>query len=577
MRSLVVVLGLVVLAPTVRGDMVAPPPSVIEGRFARASLPWARPGRNFAVVVDTMTVADSLPYNIALATLEETWWMRGDAQPWPDVDIVIYFTTKPNYYYGAFYSPLANDIDGLGYGEGLSASTGSSFPDLFDYSPDTLSGVVVLNDFHQYAEQPWFLPIVVEQELGHKWCCFVRESVGGTSSTELLGRDDSHWSYFLETGGSPMEGNAWSWDGANSFTTTTDSVYASTQGVSPFSELDLYLMGLVPPAEVDPFFVIQNPDVMGQEDLYGEVIHRGSSPQFVGDVTITGTRFDFTVDDVIDRNGPRVPATWDGELRVAFVLVVQPGEDEDPVIRSQFGTIVDRSMSHWFEATGGRSALLNVTTPVAGEAGQACDGAAAGCEEGLDCVTFDGVGVCAAACDGWCGEGNCCVESDASGLRCVTPAVVACEPVGPHGPGERCEDGAPCEGDAICAHDDAYDASWCAPTCAGGCPSGMVCGDVDGEERCRWDGPPPGADGAPCATRDECDGNICMNGLCSSFCDGPEDTCAPGLSCEPTAGPEFICIPAPKTGGGGCAVAGGGSGGALGLLGLLFAFRRRRR
>src|SRR5262249_34772473 len=156
------------------------------------------------------------------------------------------------------------------------------------------------------------------------------------------------------------------------FTTNTASVYQAGGGLTHFSSLDLYLMGLVPPTSVDPFWVIESPDVMGQTDLYGQVINPGSAPQYNGVIAITGTRFQFTIDDVIARNGARVPATWDGNLRVAFVLIVQPGEDGDATMRAQVGAIVDQSENDWWEATGHRSTMVNVTVPVFGLDGDVC-------------------------------------------------------------------------------------------------------------------------------------------------------------------------------------------------------------
>ncbi len=583
MRRILVLLTLCVATPAL-ANVVPPSRRVMEGRIgARAALPWGTPGRNFAVVIDTMNVARNLHTQTAIETIEETWWAR--PQPWPDVDVVIWFTTVTDWYYAAYYSPLANDIDGLGYGEHLSDATGTPFPDVFDFSPDTLSGMVVANDFSTYITMPWFLPLVVEQELGHKWCCFVRESVGQTSALELLGRDNSHWSYFLDTGGSPMEGNAWIWNGGSSFTTDTRDVFVAGDGTTPLSELDLYLLGLIPSTDVDPWFVIQDPDVMGQQDIYGDVINRASGPQYDRDVTITGTKFDFTIADVIDRNGPRVPASWDGDLRIAFVLIIQPGEETDGIIKSQVGLIVDQSENIWYTSTGGRSVINNQTVAVFGEAGAACDGAVQNCADGLDCVTYGGVQRCAATCTMWCAIDECCVPT-AGGNHCMGTDVATCEPPLPHETGERCEDGLPCEA-GVCFTDPAFGASYCAGPCASAadCPAGMECLDTTtGGKVCIWGTSPPGVVGSPCASAEECDSNLCLAGHCSSLCDPAAPDCVPGTTCQATAGAEHVCLPAP--GGGGddkwCAVGAGGgggglaAGGALACLCMIFAVRRRR-
>ena len=56
---------------------------------------------------------------------------------------------------------------------------------------------------------------LIAQEVGHRWSAFVwfrDRDRGGVPSSALLGRDRSHWNFFLETGGSPLEGNEWKKD-----------------------------------------------------------------------------------------------------------------------------------------------------------------------------------------------------------------------------------------------------------------------------------------------------------------------------------------------------------------------------
>jgi MYXO-CTERM domain-containing protein len=562
-----------ILGATARADVVFAPPRA-DGA-PRIAMPFARPGRNFAIVVDTAGIAATqMATQAGITSLQDSWW--GRTQPWEDVDVVIWFTTVNDWRYAAFYSPLANDIDGLGYGEHLSEQTGQSFPDVFDFSPDTLSGIVVANHYFTYLSDPWWLPLVIGQELGHKWCCFLRESTGVTSPHELLGRDRSHWSYFLETGSSPMEGNSWVWDGASTFTTATADVYESGNFVTPFSQLDLYLMGLLPASQVDPFAVIQSPNVGGQQDLFGDTINAASPPQYQGDVTITGTRFEFTIDDVIARNGPRVPASWDGAFRVAFVLLVQPGEEEDQTIRNGMSTVVDRAMEIWSESTGGLSTLVNVTTATFGELGDACNGASSSCAAGLECASFDGSPVCVAPCEGVC-AGGCCMDSDGGGQHCYPPELAGCTPP-THDTGDRCEDGIPCDA-GTCWADPEFGVSYCSGPCDGGCPAGMSCGDDD---QCHWDESPPGATGAPCDAGDDCDSNLCINGHCASFCDPAGDDCPGNTVCQPTSGDAHVCVYSSGSGGGdGCAVSTRGNGGApmailAGLaLALAIAYRRR--
>lgn len=560
-------------ARSARGDVVLPSKAVREGRSARVAIPFARPAATFAVMVDTANVVSGIAGG-GNDFLQETWLYR--TQPWPDADVVVFFSTRENNQVFAFYSPLANDVNGLGFSWFAGADT-------FDFSVDSTMGTVFANDFRMYISQPYALPLVVLQELGHRWCCFVRESGGATTNLELLGRDDAHWSWFMDSGGSSMEGNAWLDNGNGTFTTNTAAVYWESSFATPFSELDLYIMGLLPASSVGPFFVIQNPtNTQGR--------NRASQPEMWGDdITISGTRHDFTIADVVAANGPRVPASWDGQFKVAFVLVVQPGEDDNGIFRTQFASIVQKSIDIWADATGGRSTLVNVTQATFGGDLAACDGAALSCTDGFDCVTYQGEQLCAAACETWCGEGRCCVETD-RGKACLSPEAVSCTPDAPHEVGERCEDGRPCR-DGVCFVAEGYDASYCAGACAGpaDCPTGMACSEAtDGSSYCFYDAAPPGATGSVCVVSTDCDSDICAGGHCVSLCDPAAPDCAPGTSCQPAAGGQNVCVLDTDDGGGDegwCAIApaadpredGAPLGGALAVAGVALAALARRR
>ena len=45
------------------------------------------------------------------------------------------------------------------------------------------------------------------QECGHRWLAYLEFRDGATNSTEMLGRDESHWSFFFDSDASNMEGN----------------------------------------------------------------------------------------------------------------------------------------------------------------------------------------------------------------------------------------------------------------------------------------------------------------------------------------------------------------------------------
>lgn len=173
-----------------------------------------------------------------------------------------------------------------------------------------------------------------------------------------------------------MEGNNWE--------EISPGVFRTGRVSFRFSPLDLYLMGLIPPSEVPPFFVIVEPDTMGQRDINGQRITRESPPEYAGTpVTIRGRRVTYTIDDIIRANGPRIPpyrdpdaGTNDGgdagpsadpDLRVIWVLLATV-EDVNDRLAQDFDRAIETCTRGYDEATGERSHLLAqvVTRPDAG-------------------------------------------------------------------------------------------------------------------------------------------------------------------------------------------------------------------
>ena len=150
------------------------------------------------------------------------------------------------------------------------------------------------------------------QESGHRWLAFVQFiDVNRRPSTELLGRDDAHWSFFFDSDASVMEGNDIEALGGGAFRTVG--------AVQRYSRLDQYIMGLIPPDQVPPFFYVESPtNVMPARD-------KTSSPQ-VG-VTFNGTRRDVLIGDVIAAMGPRVPTSAESQKswRQAWIFLTQRG------------------------------------------------------------------------------------------------------------------------------------------------------------------------------------------------------------------------------------------------------------
>ena len=215
----------------------------------------------------------------------------------------------------AFEVTVANDIQGIGL-------------DLFDFARDfgsagRLRSYAVMDFLGKYPGDPMqrFLGenstvSVLGQEVGHRWLAYFdfRDHTGQRSDA-LLGRQQAHWSFFMDSDASVMEGNDIEDLGGGSFRTTA--------AVQRYSRLDQYAMGLVPATEVPTFFYVADPlNLSEQKD-------RESAPD-VG-VTFNGTRRDVLIDDIIAIHGARVPSAAESPRihRQAFIYVVGSGRNID--------------------------------------------------------------------------------------------------------------------------------------------------------------------------------------------------------------------------------------------------------
>jgi hypothetical protein len=240
----------------------------------------------------------------------------------------------------AFESTVANAIQGIGV-------------DIFDISGEfgsggRLSSYTLMDRLSKYPDDPTtrFLGenntlSVLGQEVGHRWLAYLnfRDHLG-QQSEELLGRDNAHWSFFMDSDASVMEGNDIEALGGGSFRTIG--------AVRRYSRLDQYAMGLVSPSDVPPFFYVQNPTNLSQTK------DKESAPQ-VG-ITFNGTRRDVLIDDVIAIHGQRVPSAAESPRvhRQAFLYIVSAGR---PVDSEQVAKL-DRIRRQWedffLQATEGR-------------------------------------------------------------------------------------------------------------------------------------------------------------------------------------------------------------------------------
>lgn len=291
-----------------------------------------------------------------------------------DSQFLVIYTTFPLQGAAAFFQAVENHIEGIGYRTIADLDPVIPAP-VFDDTPSSqLQGFMHMNHWQSYVADTGLLDeerisLVFGQELGHAWLAFVRFDDGTGESDAMLGRDRAHWSFYLNSGGSPVEGHEWIDNGDGTFTAVKRDRYQ-------FSDLDLYLMGLIPPTMVRPWFIVENPTNCVDSALENMACAPREGHQFRADqYRVTGTRRDVTIDDVIAAEGPRVPAWPDAPSRfdISFLLVKRPADTLSEQQKVLIDSVVERSIEMWVAQTRGFGSIVNRT---AGEVGPAPDAGA---------------------------------------------------------------------------------------------------------------------------------------------------------------------------------------------------------
>jgi hypothetical protein len=244
----------------------------------------------------------------------------------PEEFTILHIFPNFNHAEGSFYSGVKNGIRGIGE---------TIIDDSATFGTSRLEGFANFRNFVNYpADVHERIPgnndstmTLVAHETAHRWGASIKFDSDPSSrvkvSSALLGRGMAHWCYFANLSStfnastsSSLEGNGWADLGTGIFQTT------NAQGTGGYSEIDQYLMGFRLPTEVGSTFVIDEDRSVTQscsDKPYTPEID-GPSP-----ITVTGSRLDLSVDDIIRVEGQRIPDASQSprKIRMAFMLLTR--------------------------------------------------------------------------------------------------------------------------------------------------------------------------------------------------------------------------------------------------------------
>ena len=188
----------------------------------------------------------------------------------------------------------------------------------------------------------------IGHELGHRWSAFASAKVNG----ETIALGPTHWARGLQapvpfpyqrpTEASAMGGGVWQDNFDGTYTQLDDDYYVPATG---YSYLDLYLMGLIAPAEVPDFFILRNLSPAGSD--------RNRHPMFKAD------RTKVTIEDVIAVEGPRLPDVDHAQKKfnTGMVVMVEHGARPSRELIERTSAIRERWIDYWETVTGHRSSM----------------------------------------------------------------------------------------------------------------------------------------------------------------------------------------------------------------------------
>ncbi len=272
------------------------------------------PGASRASADIVILESDGLPYD---RTEDSNTWFLARQQ----VAQKFYETHTDSYDFlvvlPTFDVNLGKDADGLH--TGVSSNVSGTGKPPFDNSllfgnAHRLKGYIDLGGLRPSESRSLqWENIVLAHEVAHQWSSRVHFQEGSNNaSTALLGKDGSHWSFFLDSAASVLYGSDWEARGPQSF----ESVAAWRR----YSALDLYLMGFFSPLEVEPVTLLTpSPD---------EPLNDPTAKPPLDGTQLSATARQVSIAQIIQAEGARTPdnSSSQKQFRAAFIVLTPKGQ-----------------------------------------------------------------------------------------------------------------------------------------------------------------------------------------------------------------------------------------------------------
>ncbi len=207
-----------------------------------------------------------------------------------------------------------------------------------------------LDEISQDGKMPPYMYAIsqIGHEMDHRWAAFAYAKIEG----KMIPLGDPHWipglqvrvpfPYVRPTEASIMGGGVWQDNHDGTYTQLDDNYYVPATG---YSYLDLYLMGLLSPAEVPDFFLLRHLHYVGT-DANGHRIFKADPVKV-------------TIQDVIAADGPREPDVMHSQrhFNTGMVIIVQHGQKPSRRLIDETSGIRKQWMKFFSIVTGRRATM----------------------------------------------------------------------------------------------------------------------------------------------------------------------------------------------------------------------------